>query len=159
MKRVALLLLLACTYHSAYCWGFFAHRRINYYAVFLLPPEMLVLYKPNSEFLSDHAVDPDKRRYVLKEEAPRHYIDMTTMDLTLMTLFHVNGQMPLQNIHVIHCINMALFHGGCKIMLYRLTLAFKEKDQAKILKYSAEIGHYIAMHMFHYIPAKIITGN
>src|SRR6476646_8462903 len=29
-------------------------------------------------------------------------------------------------------------------MLYRLTDAFKEKNQAKILKLSAEIGHYIA---------------
>jgi hypothetical protein len=29
-------------------------------------------------------------------------------------------------------------------MLYRLTTAFKEKNQARILKYSAEIGHYIA---------------
>jgi hypothetical protein len=29
-------------------------------------------------------------------------------------------------------------------MLHRLTAAFKEKDQAKILKYSAEIGHYMA---------------
>ena len=29
-------------------------------------------------------------------------------------------------------------------MLYRLTNAFREKDQAKILKLSAEIGHYIA---------------
>jgi hypothetical protein len=29
-------------------------------------------------------------------------------------------------------------------MLYRLTEAFKEKKQALILKYSAEIGHYIA---------------
>ncbi len=29
-------------------------------------------------------------------------------------------------------------------MLYRLTNAFKEKNQAKILKLSAEIGHYIA---------------
>jgi hypothetical protein len=30
------------------------------------------------------------------------------------------------------------------IILYRLTDAFKEKNQAKILRYSAEIGHYIA---------------
>jgi hypothetical protein len=29
-------------------------------------------------------------------------------------------------------------------MLQRLTNAFKERDQAKILRYSAEIGHYIA---------------
>ena len=31
-----------------------------------------------------------------------------------------------------------------QIMLHRLTDAFKEKNQAKILKLSAEIGHYIA---------------
>jgi len=76
MKRFVWLLLLVCIYQKAFCWGFFAHRRINYYAVFLLPPEMLVLYKPNIEFLSDHAVDPDKRRYAVAAEGPRHYIDM-----------------------------------------------------------------------------------
>src|SRR6187551_438740 len=76
MKQLFLLVTLLLTVSKSYCWGFFAHRKINYYAVFLLPPEMLVLYKPNSAFLSDHAVDPDKRRYVLKEEGPRHYIDI-----------------------------------------------------------------------------------
>ena len=39
---------------------------------------------------------------------------------------------------------MALFPGGCKPCYKRLTDAFKEKHQAKILKLSAEIGHYIA---------------
>ena len=34
--------------------------------------------------------------------------------------------------------------GGCKQCCHRLTNAFKEKNQAKILKLSAEIGHYIA---------------
>ncbi len=40
--------------------GFFAHQRINRLAVFTLPPEMLVLYKPNLEYLSTHATDADK---------------------------------------------------------------------------------------------------
>ncbi|MEJ7683719.1 MAG: hypothetical protein WKG06_38835 [Segetibacter sp.] len=44
--------------------------------MFLLPPEMMVLYKPNIQFLTDHAVDPDKRRYAVAAEAPRHYIDI-----------------------------------------------------------------------------------
>jgi hypothetical protein len=55
--------------------GLYGHKKINYYAVFLLPPEMMVLYKPNINFLSEHAVDPDKRRYVLAQEGSRHYID------------------------------------------------------------------------------------
>lgn len=57
-------------------WGFYGHRLINKMAVFSLPPEMLGFYKANINFLSDHAVDPDKRRYATKHEGVRHYIDI-----------------------------------------------------------------------------------
>src|SRR5450432_3130415 len=80
MKRVAPLsccLILSLFAHlTSYCWGFYAHRKINYNAVFLLPPEMMVLYKPNITFLSEHATDPDKRRYAVPLEGRRHYIDI-----------------------------------------------------------------------------------
>ncbi len=61
-------------HHSA--WGFFAHQRINRLAVLTLPPEMMVFFKPNIDWLTDHAVDADMRRYASKHEAPRHYIDL-----------------------------------------------------------------------------------
>ncbi|MEL7021063.1 MAG: hypothetical protein AAGK47_05605, partial [Bacteroidota bacterium] len=57
-------------------WGFFAHRRINRLAVFTLPPEMTNFYKKHIEFITEHAVDPDKRRYATKHEGPRHFIDI-----------------------------------------------------------------------------------
>lgn len=57
-------------------WGFYAHRRINRLAVFTLPPEMIVFYKSHLEYLTEHAVDPDKRRYATRHEAPRHFIDI-----------------------------------------------------------------------------------
>ncbi len=57
-------------------WGFYGHRKINRMAVFTLPQEMLGFYKKNIEFITEHAVDPDKRRYAIKEEAVRHYIDI-----------------------------------------------------------------------------------
>lgn len=57
-------------------WGFFAHKRINRLAVFTLPEPMLRLYKPYLEYITEHAVDPDKRRYATKYEGPRHYIDI-----------------------------------------------------------------------------------
>ena len=57
-------------------WGFFGHKRINRMAVFTLPPEMMVFYKKNIEFITEHAVDPDKRRYASKHEAPRHFMDL-----------------------------------------------------------------------------------
>jgi hypothetical protein len=57
-------------------WGFWGHRRINRMAVFILPTEMISFYKQNIEYVTEHAVDPDKRRYATKFEAVRHYIDI-----------------------------------------------------------------------------------
>ncbi len=62
--------------HQSPDWGFFAHKRINRLAVLTLPPQMMVFFKPNIDYLTDHAVDPDMRRYASKHEAPRHYIDL-----------------------------------------------------------------------------------
>ncbi len=57
-------------------WGFFGHKRINRMATLTLPPEMMVFFKPNIDYLTDHAADPDMRRYAVSWEAPRHYIDL-----------------------------------------------------------------------------------
>jgi len=65
MKRCCLIVILVGLSLESFSWGFYGHKIINYYAVFLLPPEMIVLYKPNIGFISEHAVDPDKRRYAV----------------------------------------------------------------------------------------------
>ena len=57
-------------------WGFYGHRQINKLAVFTLPPELGQFYKTHIDFVTEHAVDPDKRRYATKHEAVRHYIDI-----------------------------------------------------------------------------------
>ncbi|HEX2630060.1 MAG TPA: zinc dependent phospholipase C family protein [Chitinophagaceae bacterium] len=143
MKPVMLCLLLLQSIVS-YSWGFYAHKKINYLAVFLLPPEMLAFYKPNISFIEEHAVDPDKRRYAIAAEGPRHYIDIDHY-----------GKYPFDSLPRIwpdaiakYGIDTLQSHGivpwWWQIMLTRLTYAFKEKDAVKILKYSAEIGHYIA---------------
>lgn len=67
--------LLSASHYSE-DWGFFGHRRINRMAVFTLPMEMNGFFKRHIEYLTEHAVDPDKRRYATKHEAVRHYIDI-----------------------------------------------------------------------------------
>jgi hypothetical protein len=37
---------------------------------------MIQFYKKNIEYITEHAIDPDKRRYASKHEAVRHYIDI-----------------------------------------------------------------------------------
>jgi hypothetical protein len=56
--------------YPAFCWGFYAHKLINRYAVFLLPPEMMVLYKPNLDFITIHAVDPTKEDTRSRKKRP-----------------------------------------------------------------------------------------
>ena len=58
-------------------WGFFGHKKINRVAVFTIPDsELFQFYKKNIDFLTEHAVDPDKRRYAVKGEAEKHFIDI-----------------------------------------------------------------------------------
>lgn len=72
----AFLLFASATLPSCDAWGFFGHRRINRMAVFTLPSDLIGFYKKNIEYITEHAVDPDKRRYASKHEAVRHYIDL-----------------------------------------------------------------------------------
>lgn len=85
MKSFRIVVLLLATALSAAFvipefsspdWGFFGHRRINRLAVFTLPPEMMVFFKPHIDWLTDHATDADMRRYASPDEAPRHFIDL-----------------------------------------------------------------------------------
>jgi hypothetical protein len=144
MKKAPVLLLLLISYHSSFCWGFYAHQKINYFAVFLLPPQMIALYKQQISFVSEHAVDPDKRRYVLPQEAARHFIDIDHY-----------GEYPYNNLprkwqeavakYSEDSLNAyGIVPWWIQIMLQRLTKAFREKDKTKIIKLSADIGHYIA---------------
>ena len=57
-------------------WGFYGHRLINRTAVYTLPEEMYPLFKQEIDYLTEHAVDPDKRRYAVIGEGARHYIDL-----------------------------------------------------------------------------------
>ncbi len=79
LKLIFVLFLIVCMFSMAKRtppWGFFGHRRINRLAIFTLPPPLIGFYKKNIEFITEHAVDPDKRRYASKFEAIRHYIDL-----------------------------------------------------------------------------------
>jgi len=78
VKGVLLCILLAsiALLSMKPIWGFFGHRLINEYACYTLPQELFSFYKPHIEYVREHAVDPDKRRYASKKEAGRHYIDI-----------------------------------------------------------------------------------
>lgn len=127
-------------------WGFYGHKRINRVAVFTLPPEMLGFFKENIEFITEHAVDPDKRRYSVEGEAQRHYIDIDH--------YAANGQNPFEVVprkwddaiakfteDTLQAYGIVPWH--IQLMKLRLQKAFESKNIDLILKYASEIGHYI----------------
>ena len=114
MKKIFFLVVLLVAHSKSFCWGFFAHKKINSYAVFLLPPQMMVLYKPNIDFITAHAVDPDMRRNVVADEAPRHYIDIDHYGKYPYSELPRNGVMLLQNLVKTLCWQMVLFPGTYK---------------------------------------------
>lgn len=144
MKKILLLCVAMLQLKLAFCWGFYAHQKINYQAVFLLPPQMLLFYKQNIQFLSEHATDPDKRRYILPEEGPRHYIDIDNYGSYPYSNLPRNWDSAVAKYGTDTLQANGTVPWWILAMKARLTTAFKEKDAAKILKYSADIGHYIA---------------
>jgi hypothetical protein len=129
-------------------WGFFGHKKINEMAVYTLPEEMFGFYKGHLEFIIEHAVDPDKRRYGVKGEAECHYIDLDHY------CFDTLGCNPMLNVPKQWFAAVEQYsedslreHGivpwHINLMLIKLTNAFKNEDLNRILRCSAEIGHYI----------------
>ncbi len=144
MKKVILLIFLFGVSFQCFCWGFYAHQKINYYAVFLLPPQMILFYKPHIDFISEHATDPDKRRYSIAAEGARHYIDIDHYGEYPYSELPRRWKDAVEKFGEDSLEAYGIVPWHIQVMLGRLTKAFREKNFSSILKNSAEIGHYIA---------------
>ena len=127
---LVMLLLLPATSNA---WGFWGHKRINRIAVFLLPPEMISFYKQNIEFITEHAVDPDKRRYASPDEAPRHYIDLDHYCTYPCDDFPHRWDDAVKKYSEDTLKAYGTVPWRIQQMMYWLTDAFKMKDKNKIL--------------------------
>jgi hypothetical protein len=105
---------------------------------------MVRFYKNNILYVTDHAVDPDKRRYADTAEAARHFIDADRYGVSPFDsipqkwkdatkkygehILYENGIVPWQIERIYHS----------------LTDAFRARDSLRILKISADLGHYVS---------------
>jgi len=105
---------------------------------------MLVLYKANIDFLSEHATDPDKRRYAITAEGARHYIDIDHYGKYPYNELPHNWKDAVAKFSEDSLRVYGIVPWHIQVMLNRLTNAFRERNFASIMKNSAEIGHYIA---------------
>ncbi len=130
--------------HLSFVWGFFAHQKINRLAVFTLPAEMAGFYKKNIQYLTEASVNPDRRRYAVAEEAPRHYIDLDDYGDSAVYKLPRYWQQAVDR----YSEDSLQLHGIVPWHIYRMYFqlrdAFMTRNPDKIIFLSADLGHYIA---------------
>jgi len=122
-------------------WGFFGHKKINELAIYALPNELRSFYKFHSEEIIKWSVAPDQRRYVIAEEGMKHYIDLDLYDSFPLPKYWNQavekfGKEYLEERGVVPWNTFFVYHG--------LVKAMAAKDYKRIVKISADLGHYIA---------------
>ena len=148
MKKplLSLLMVLCLLFvaHRAQAWGFFGHRLLNRLAVYTLPPAMVGFYKANIEYLTTNATRPDSRRMVVPGEAPKHFLDVDRYGDS------AEYKLPRKYADAVarYGEDSLLRHGivpwNVVSMKNQLTAAFQARDTDRILRLSADMGHYIA---------------
>lgn len=138
---LCVLSLVSLSSYSTAFWGFWAHRYINKMAIHRLPIEMAPFYKQHLDFISESAVNPDKRRYAVVGEGEKHFIDLDAYDNI--------DDLPLQWEDAVQQFGEDTLrkHGiapwNIQQVVKQLTKAFKNHDYPRILRLSADLGHYV----------------
>jgi hypothetical protein len=125
-------------------WGFFGHQKINRLAVFALPPDMMSFYKKNIKYIEEASVNPDRRRYSDPEEAPRHYIDLDNYGDSAIHKLPRYWTQAVEAIGEDSLKDHGLLPWHINRVFFQLKDAFMLNDPTRILRLSAELGHYVA---------------
>ena len=145
-KLVAIILftLLFLPTKQLNSWGFHAHKLINRYAVFTMPEELIGFFKKHIDHLTEHSVDADKRRYAVKEEAPRHYIDIDVYGDKPFEVMPRKWNDAVEKFTEDTLIAYGIVPWHIQTIYNRLVKAFSDKDIDYILKNASDLGHYVA---------------
>ncbi len=140
---ILLLVFITSANTTSNRWGFFGHRRINRLAVFTLPEELIPFYKKHIVYLTENAVNPDRRRYAVEGEAPKHYIDLDIYGDSALQILPHNWFDAIDKFTEDTLQAYGIVPWNINYVKYQLTKAFEKGDVDKILRLSADLGHYI----------------
>ena len=124
-------------------WGFYAHSLINQQAVFSLPPELIGFYKTHIQFITEKAVNPDRRRYAVEGEAEKHYIDLDHYGDSALFVLPKYWMEAVEKFPEDSLRANGIGPWSAYLTMISLTKAFEQKNSQAILRLSADLGHYI----------------
>lgn len=143
--RISLIYIFLSICFVSFSWGFFAHKKINKQAVYTLPESMNFFYLKNIGDIEQKAVDADKRRYSVKNEACRHYIDIDyySVDSPFVVMPRIKKQ-AIEKFTLDTLLKYGILPWHINDCFYNLVEAMKNKDAKRVIQLSADIGHYIS---------------
>lgn len=145
MKRQSIIILSCIASMLLFSsWGFYAHYRINRMAVYTLPKAMTGFYKANIEFITEHAISADKKRYVDSTEAPRHFLNADHYGKNPFSRIPQRWKDAVVKYSEDTLNKYGTVPWSIQRNYYWLVDAFKDHDTTGILISSANLGHYIA---------------
>lgn len=142
MKRSIILMLSIIIMITLSAWGFYPHKIINTNAIFTLPPALNDFYKRNLTKIRDYAVNADKRVYIDPKESPRHFIDLDQIAHKDSIQIPWNKAKEKYNEKLL--MSRGIVPWQIEKSFIQLRNAFYKKDSYRIIKVSADLGHYTA---------------
>ncbi len=138
-----ILIILVSLQSNLFSWGDKGHKLINRKAIEILPDEMKD-FKIWIDFITDHSVDADNRKSLVKDEYPKHFIDIDYYDE-----FN-SGEIIYEKENLISkygeetVVKMGLLPWAIEDTYNNLLDAFRNKDKDKAMQMISDLGHYIA---------------
>ena len=94
-------------------------------------------------YLREVAVNPDRRRHSVPDEAPRHYIDLDHYGDSALIVMPRKWTEAVEIFTEDTLVAYGIVPWHINRMFYSLREAFVLRDPARILKLSSELGHYV----------------
>jgi len=142
MKQCCILFIAAFFMLFLSSWGFQPHKLMNQHAIFTLPAELSLFYKKHRYQIREYAINADKRVYIDPAESPRHFIDLDRI------ADHDSVQIPWkqakEKYNEKYLISRGIVPWQIEKSYRQLKNAFYDKDIKRIIKISADLGHYTA---------------
>ncbi|GHN00677.1 hypothetical protein WSM22_21660 [Cytophagales bacterium WSM2-2] len=105
---------------------------------------MVSFYKKNLRYIEESAVNPDKRRYIVPEEAPRHFIDLDVYGDSAVFKLPRYWKFAVEKFGEDSLQKHGILPWNIQRVYLQLKDAFFVRNPERILKLSADLGHYIA---------------
>jgi len=137
------IVCLVLLQHLMGSWGFFAHKLINESATFSLPPEISGFFKEYIQYITEHAVDPDKRCYIDTLESPRHFIDIDDLHESGVDSVPIHWSKAKEKFSERKLRAAGIIPWQIDRSYTNLRDAMYEGNLQKILRHAADLGHYV----------------